>query len=327
MARTYLDNLNPSYLRYYYAAKLGPTIEDIDLNLEDFTARVNSDLVGKLINIASRCAGFINKNFAGQLADDMLVPKLFDPIKAASEEIAGHYERREYSKAMRKIMELADMANRYIADKKPWVMIKDDRQSEAVHQICSQGINMFRSLMIYLAPVLPTVAADTRAFLGEESWTWEDAHTPLLGVKINKFKPLLTRVEPDKVDKMVEQSKDSMKESTTVAEDDTISIDDFTKVDLRIARIDKAEPVEGADKLLALSIDVGGESRTVFAGIKAAYDPESLVGRHVVVVANLAPRKMRFGVSEGMVLAAGPGGEDIFLLSPDQGAVSGMRVK
>jgi len=326
-ARTYLDNLNPAYLRYYYAAKLGPTIEDIDLNLDDFTARVNSDLVGKLINIASRCAGFINKNFAGQLADQMPEPELFEPIAEAAEEIARHYERREYSKAMRKIMDLADMANRYIDSNKPWVMIKDERLTESVQLVCTQGINMFRSLMIYLAPVIPAVAADARAFLGEDDWQWEDALEPLKGSRINKFKPLLTRVEPDRVNNMVEQSRDSMKESETVTEDDTISIDDFMKVDLRIARIEKAEPVEGADKLLALTLNVGDSTRNVFAGIKAAYAADSLVGRHVIVVANLAPRKMRFGISEGMVLAAGPGGEDIFLLSPDDGAEPGMRVK
>ncbi|MDH3429794.1 MAG: methionine--tRNA ligase [Gammaproteobacteria bacterium] len=326
-ARTYLDNLNPSYLRYYYAAKLGPTIEDIDLNLEDFTARVNSDLVGKLINIASRCAGFINKNFSGRLAEQMPAPELFDPIAQASEQIAGHYERREYSKAMRVIMDLADMANRYIDSNKPWVMIKDEALTDSVHQVCTQGINMFRSLMIYLAPVIPSVAADARAFLGEDDWKWDDALEPLKGCTINKFKPLLTRVDPDRVDNMVEQSRDSMKESETVTVDDTISIDDFMKVDLRIARIEKAEPVEGADKLLALTLNVGDSTRNVFAGIKAAYAADSLVGRHVIVVANLAPRKMRFGVSEGMVLAAGPGGEDIFLLSPDDGAEPGMRVK
>ncbi|MDH3433550.1 MAG: methionine--tRNA ligase, partial [Gammaproteobacteria bacterium] len=197
-ARTYLDNLNPSYLRYYYAAKLGPTIEDIDLNLEDFTARVNSDLVGKLINIASRCAGFINKNFSGRLAEQMPAPELFDPIAQASEQIAGHYERREYSKAMRVIMDLADMANRYIDSNKPWVMIKDEALTDSVHQVCTQGINMFRSLMIYLAPVIPSVAADARAFLGEDDWKWDDALEPLKGCTINKFKPLLTRVDPER---------------------------------------------------------------------------------------------------------------------------------
>ena len=325
-ARTYLDNLNPEFLRYYYAAKLGPTIEDIDLNLEDFIARVNSDLVGKLVNIASRCAGFISKRFDGELAEVLPEPQLFGEFADASTAIAAHYEAREYSKAMRLIMALADKANRYIDEHKPWVMAKDEGGLPDVQLVCTQGINMFRSLMVYLAPVLPGVAEGARAFLNESSWQWKDAGAPLLGSKIDTFKPLLTRVDPKQVEQMVEQSK----ESTPVAdnqEDDFISIDDFMKVDLRIARIEKAEPVEGADKLLALTLDVGDNKRQVFAGIKAAYDPETLIGRHVIVVANLAPRKMRFGVSEGMVLAAGPGGEDIFLLSPDDGATPGMRVK
>ncbi len=326
-ARTYLENLNPEFLRYYYAAKLGPTIEDIDLNLDDFVARVNSDLVGKLVNIASRCAGFIDKRFDGRLADSLPDAALFAEIAAASEAIAEHYEKREFSKAMRIVMALADKSNRYIDDHKPWVMVKSEDKQLDVQLVCTQGLNLFRSLMIYLSPVIPVVAAGAREFLGEDAWHWRDAGQPLLGTSINPFKPLLTRVDPKQVERMVEQSK----ESTPVAEpdekDDTISIDDFMKVDLRIARVEKAEPVEGADKLLALTLDVGDGRRQVFAGIKAAYEPGSLVGRHVVVVANLAPRKMRFGVSEGMVLAAGPGGSEIFLLSPDDGAEPGMRVK
>jgi methionyl-tRNA synthetase len=326
-ARTYLDNLNPEFLRYYYAAKLGPTIEDIDLNLEDFTARVNSDLVGKLINIASRCAGFISKRFDGKLADSLPDEKLFAEFAAASEIIAEHFERREYSKAMRHIMTLADQANRYIDEKKPWLMIKNEEQVAEVQLVCTQGLNMFRSLMIYLAPVIPTVAQDARSFLNETSWQWSSASTPLLAATLPKFKPLLTRVETEQVERIVEQSRESTAVAEKEQQDDIISIDDFMKVDLRIARIDNAEPVEGADKLLALSLDLGESKRQVFAGIKAAYDPQTLIGRHVVVVANLAPRKMRFGVSEGMVLASGPGGEDIFLLSPDEGAKPGMRVK
>ena len=326
-ARTYLDNLNPAYLRYYYTAKLGPNIEDIDLNLEDFTARVNSDLVGKLVNIASRCAGFIGKRFEGKLADALPEPGLFSEIANASEQIAGHMERREYSKAMRLIMSLADSANRYIDERKPWVMIKDDGRLDEVQAVCTQGLNMFRSLMIYLTPVIPTVSEGARAFFDEAEWNWNSAAEPLLGATINKFKPLLTRIEAQQVGNMIEQSKDSTQEPETVADDDTISIDDFMKVDLRVARIDKAELVDGADKLLALTLNVGDDTRNVFAGIKEAYDPESLVGRHVIVVANLAPREMRFGVSEGMILAAGPGGKDIFLLSPDDGAEPGMRVK
>ena len=326
-ARTYLDNLNPEFLRYYYAAKLGPTIEDIDLNLDDFIARVNSDLVGKLINIASRCAGFINKRFEGLLADSLPDPALFAEFADASDAIAEHFERREYSKAMRQVMALADQANRYIDEHKPWLMIKDDSKSGDVQFVCTQGLNMFRSLMVYLAPVIPVVAKGARAFLGEDSWQWADAATPLLGHPINKFKPLLTRVEPDQVQRLVLQSEENTPVPDKDTHDDTISIDDFMKVDLRIARIEKAEPVEGADKLLALTLDLGDSTRNVFAGIKAAYDPETLVGRHVIVVANLAPRKMRFGVSDGMVLASGPGGKEIFLISPDEGAKPGMRVK
>ena len=326
-ARTYLDNLNPEFLRYYYAAKLGPTIEDIDLNLEDFIARVNSDLVGKLVNIASRCAGFIGKRFDGKLADTLPDESLFAEFSDASETIASHYEKREYSKAMRLVMALADKANRYIDERKPWVMAKNKEQLSEVQLVCTQGINMFRSLMVYLSPVIPVVAANARTFLNEDAWQWADAGTPLLGTSLQKFKPLLTRVEADQVQRMVDASKESTPVAEAEKDDDFISIDDFMKVDLRIARIEKAEPVEGADKLLALTLDVGDERRNVFAGIKAAYDPESLVGRHVIVVANLAPRKMRFGISEGMVLAAGPGGEDIFLLSPDDGAKPGMRVK
>lgn len=208
-ARTYLNNLHPAYLRYYYAAKLGPTVEDLDLNLEDFVARVNSDLVGKLVNIASRCAGFINKRFDGQLATKLHDADLFASFADASEDIATHYEQREYSKAMRRVMALADDANRYIDEKKPWVMAKDDAQLDEVQAICTQGINLFRSLMIYLTPVIPSVAADSREFLSETDWHWDDASTPLLGTSLAPFKPLLTRVEKGQIADMVEQSKQS----------------------------------------------------------------------------------------------------------------------
>ena len=326
-ARTYLDNLDPSYLRYYYAAKLGPTIEDIDLNLDDFIARVNSDLVGKLVNIASRCAGFINKNFGGELSALLPDQVLVADSSQADQNIAEFYERREYSKAMRVIMSLADSANRYIDEQKPWVMVKESDRANEVQGVCTVGLNLFRNLMIYLTPVIPEIAEKAREFLGEEEWTWASVREPLEGVKINKFTPLLTRIDPKQVESMVEQSRETTGESAKVADDNTISIDDFMKVDLRIASITAAGPVDGADKLLELKLDLGDSTRTVFAGIKAAYEPDSLVGRQVIVVANLAPRKMRFGVSEGMVLAAGPGGADIFLLSPDEGAKPGMRVK
>ena len=328
-ARTYLDNLNPSYLRYYYAAKLGPSMEDIDLNLEDFSARVNSDLVGKLVNIASRCAGFISKRFDGRLSDALDDPDLYARFTEQSETIAAHYERREYSKAMRSVMALADEANRYIEQNKPWLMVKDDARQDAVQAVCTQGLNMFRALMVYLTPVVPALAEGARDLFQEGDWTWESAGSPLLGTRINKYKPLITRVESSQVEKMVEESKESSPpvKEVVAEESSEITIEDFMKIDLRVARIEKAEPVEGADKLLQLTLNLGDETRNVFAGIKAAYDPADLVGRHVVAVANLKPRKMRFGMSEGMVLASGPGGEDIFLLSVDDGAVPGMKIK
>jgi len=326
-ARTYLDNLNPNHLRYYYAAKLGPGMDDIDLNLEDFVARVNSDLVGKLINIASRCAGFISKRFDGRLAAMLEDESLFTEIAGESEIIAEHYEQREYSKAMRIIMASADKANRYIEIKKPWLMIKDESQLDSVQAVCTQGLNLFRTLMIYLTPVLPALALEVQALFREKAWTWEQASAPLLGQDINRYKPLLTRVEASQVEKMVEQSRESVGTPAARTEADTISIDDFMKIDLRVARITQAQAVEGADKLLQLTLDLGDETRNVFAGIKAAYKAEDLIGRQVVAVANLAPRKMRFGISEGMVLASGPGGEDIFLLSVDSGATPGMRIK
>ena len=327
-ARTYADNLDPSCLRYYYAAKLGPSMEDIDLNLDDFIARVNSDLVGKLVNIASRCAGFISKSFDGQLAESLDAPELYARFANESQAIADHFEAREYSKAVRRVMALADEANRYIDEKKPWLMIKDDDQQGQVQLVCTQGLNMFRALMIYLVPVIPSLADKAQVLFGETEWPWSAAATPLLGRKIRKFEPMLKRVEQSQVDKMVEQSKESA-DDTAAADDDTvyISIDEFMNVDLRVARIERAQAVEGADKLLQLTLNIGDDTRNVFAGIKSAYDPSDLEGRLVVAVANLQPRKMRFGTSEGMVLAAGPGGSDIFLLSVDSGAEPGMRVK
>ena len=324
--RTYLNNLNPSCLRYYYAAKLGPGMDDLDLNLEDFVARVNSDLIGKLVNIASRCAGFISKHFDGQLAASLDDPGLFAEFAAAAEAIADHYERREYSKAMRVVMSLADQANRYIENKKPWALIKNDEQAEEVQTVCTQGLNMFRTLMIYLTPVIPSLAADSQALFREDPWAWDAATKPLLAHSISKYKPLLTRVEQSQVDKMVEESRESDTAAAEPSGTTEITIDAFQKVDMRIARISKAEAVEGADRLVRLALDLGEETREVFAGIKTAYLLDELEGRLVVAVANLQPRKMRFGVSQGMVLAAGPGGEDIFLLSADSGAKPGMRV-
>lgn len=337
-ARTYLNHLDPEYLRYYFAAKLSKRVEDIDMNLDDFAQRVNSDLVGKVVNIASRCAGFINKRFDGSLSANLARPELFDRI--ANADIDDLYESREYSKAMREIMLLADEANQYIDENKPWVLIKEDGREQEVQDVCSMGLNLFRLLIIYLKPVLPALAEKVESFLNIAPLNWQDLETPLLDHKINKFKPLMTRVEKDHIDAMIEDSKENLTASTADGTEnkvsgplavypiaDEIGIDDFSRVDLRVARIEKVAHVDGADKLLRLTLDIGGETRNVFAGIKAAYEPSELEGRLTVVVANLAPRKMRFGLSEGMVLAAGPGGSDIFILSPDEGAEPGMRIK
>jgi len=342
-ARTYLDHLNPEYLRYYFAAKLGSGVDDIDLNLEDFQQRVNSDLVGKVVNIASRNAGFIKKRFAGKLSDTLAEPGLFESFVSAGQKIAEHYENREYSRAVREIMALADKANQYIDEQKPWVIAKEEGKDVQLHQVCSMGINLFRLLIGYLRPILPTTAQASEAFLQVEPLAWDDLATPLLGHEIAKFKPLMTRIERDKIDAMLEASKETIAqaskptdkqanpkamEKTEHTMTDTIAFEDFAKVDLRIAKIVKADEVEGADKLLQLTLDVGEENtRNVFAGIKSAYSPADLEGRLTVMVANLAPRKMRFGISEGMVLAAGPGGQDLFILNPDDGAQPGMKVK
>ena len=326
-AKTYLDNLDPNFIRYYYASKLGPSMEDIDLNMDDFVARVNSDLVGKLINIASRCSGFINKNFDGKLASQLDDTDLFDIFSKSSQSIANHYEVREYSKAMKQIMQLADKANRYIEEKKPWVMIKNNEQAKDVQMVCTQGLNLFRLLMIYLSPVLPKIADEVKIFFGENNWQWTDTKDPILGKNITKYKALLLRAEKKKVDNMMAASNETTKDTLTKSDSDQITIDDFLKIDLRVALIRDAKKVEGADKLLELTLDLGESDRKVFAGIKSAYDSKDLIGRQVVVAANLAPRKMRFGVSEGMVLAAGPGGSDIFLLSVDAGAKPGMKIK
>ena len=337
-ARTYLDHLNPEYLRYYFAAKLGSGVDDIDLNLEDFIQRVNSDLVGKVVNIASRCAGFINKRFEGRLSGEFSEPELYREFLDSSEAIAAHYEAREYGHAIRSIMALADRANQYIDANKPWVLAKEAGREQEVQDVCSVGLNLFRVLATWLQPVLPAMAAEVETFLNLPAMTWDAIGTPLTDHRINKFKPLMTRVEQDKVDAMVEDSRDSLAASEPAAPAasgplqsdpiaETIEFGDFAKLDLRIARIIRAEHVEGADKLLRLELDLGGETRNVFAGIKSAYAPEELEGRLTVMVANLAPRKMRFGVSEGMVLAAGPGGSDLWILNPDEGAQPGMRVK
>ena len=350
-ARTYLDHLNPEYLRYYFASKLNDSVTDIDLNFEDFTQKVNSDLVGKVVNIASRCASFITKKFDSKLSDNILDPALLNEFSAASDSIAQHFEARQYHHAIREIMALADKANQFIDTQAPWVTIKDPQLQQHTHDVCSMGIHMFRVLSIYLSPVLPDLSLKAQEFLNDR-FVWGSAQTTLTGHSINKFKAMLQRVDSDKVAAMVDASKEhlavtedaSKKVKTTKKteksakpgnksdNDDEIApmiqFDDFAKVDLRIAKIVSADHVEGADKLLCLQLDIGTETtRQVFAGIKSAYAPEDLAGKLTVMVANLAPRKMRFGMSEGMVLAAGPGGDELYILEPHAGAQPGMRVK
>jgi methionyl-tRNA synthetase len=328
MASTYAAHLEPDCLRYYFAAKLGPTADDIDLNMEDFVARVNSDLVGKLVNIGSRCAGFVHRQNAGTLATSLPDEALFIEFAAAADEIAADYEGRNYSRAIRRIMSLADKANQYIDDEKPWLKAKDEAQGEAVVGITTLGLNLFRTLIIYLKPVIPGVAERAEAFLAVDPLNWADAQTPLLGHAIQPFQSLLERIDPKEIDAMIEESQNpaSAVVESDEAQQDQIDFDYFSKVDLRVARVIEASYVEGADKLLKLRLDLGDREREIFSGIRSAYRPEDLKGRLVVTVDNLKPRKMRFGVSEGMVLAGGPGGDEIFLLSVDSGATPGMKV-
>nr|VFK13830.1 MAG: methionyl-tRNA synthetase [Candidatus Kentron sp. LPFa]VFK29596.1 MAG: methionyl-tRNA synthetase [Candidatus Kentron sp. LPFa] len=348
-ARTYLDHLNPEYLRYYFACKLTGGIEDIDLNQDDFVQRVNADLVGKVVNIASRCAGFITKRFEGRLAGELDSPTLYDAFVAKGDAIAEYFEAREFGKAIREIMALADRANQYIDERKPWILAKNVEKGEELQSVCTMGLNLFRVLMIYLKPILPVTAKKVEVFLRVPVLRWGDRKTPLLGCPINPFLPLMQRMEKPAIDAMIEASRQELqpkkaapatpppKEATPNQArmdpiGEKITIEDFAKVDLRIARIESAEAISGSDKLLRLVLDVTGDARetnrvTIFSGIKGAYDPKDLVGRLTVVVANLAPRKMRFGVSEGMVLAAGPGGKELWLLDVDSGAEPGMRVR
>lgn len=355
-ARSYLDHIkNPEYLRYYYAAKLNNTMEDIDLSLDDFVARVNSDLVGKYINIASRCAGFVTKRFTGQLnpsANNAVIAEL----KAAAPLIAESYATRDYGKALREIMRLSDLSNGFVAEKAPWVMAKQEGQDATLQEVCSDALEMFRLLTLYLKPVLPKLASEIEAFLNIVPLNWASVEESLrAGHKINEYNHLITRIDPKAIEAMTEANKENLTATTTskpeviktaspavssvlassdVAEASIISIDDFTKIDLRIAMILNAEHVEGAEKLLKLTLDIGELSddgkpkpRQVFAGIKSAYDPASLIGRNTLMVANLAPRKMKFGMSEGMVLAASDERGGPYILSPDSGAEPGMRVK
>lgn len=360
-ARTYLDHLNPEYLRYYFAAKLSSHIDDLDLNFDDFTQRVNADLVGKLVNIASRCAGFITKRFDGKLAGQLSEVPLYDAFVAAGSSIADHFERRDFSQAVRDIMALADRANQYIDTQKPWALAKESGRERDVHNVCTMGLNLFRVLMTYLKPVLPQTATNVEAFLNVPALSWETLSAPLTSHTIRPFEPLLQRVEKAQVEALLSAAASTTAQTatstapgntsastpnkpssvktvaTTVTADanpasasarSNITFDDFAKMDLRIARIVEAAEVAGSDKLLRLLVDLGElGNRTIFAGVKNAYTPQQLMGRLTVVVANLAPRKMRFGLSEGMMLAAGNGGDELFILSPDSGAVPGMRVK
>jgi methionyl-tRNA synthetase len=333
--RTYLDHLNPEYLRYYFASKSSDAVSDIDLSFEDFAQKVNSDLVGKVVNIASRCASFINKRFDGKLSSTVLEPALVAEFQLAQTSISDAYEKRQFSRAIREIMALADKANQFIDANAPWVTIKDPEKLQFTHDVCSLGINLFRLLIVYLKPVLPALAEQAEVFLND-SLKWDSLNTVLSDHGVSQFKALMQRVEMDKINAMVEDSKENLEPTKTIDPNsplvkdpigETISFEDFAKVDLRVALIAKAEHVEGAEKLLRLELDLGGETKQVFAGIKSAYQPEDLVGKHTVMVANLAPRKMRFGLSEGMVLAAGPGGKDLFILEPHTGAKPGMKVK
>ena len=333
-ASTYLRHLDPDCLRYYYAAKLSPHIDDIDLNLEDFVQRVNSDLVNKVVNIASRSAGFISKRFDGKLSDKVAEPELYSQFVEKAKVIADYYEQRESSKAIREIMALADEANRYIDEKAPWVVAKQEGQDQALQDICSMGIFLFRILMTYLKPVVPSLAQRTEEFLNSQL-EWRGIDNALTGHTINRFKALFNRIDMDKITAMIEETKE-LTTSTAPAKEkvaepiaDTINFDDFAKVDMRVALIKNATFVEGSDKLLQLTLDIGDETRNVFSGIKQFYpDPQVLIGRLTIMIANLAPRKMRFGVSEGMVLCASgkDDGEGVYLLSPDSGAKPGMRI-
>jgi methionyl-tRNA synthetase len=324
-AGRYLAALPPEYFRYFLAAKLGPGLVDVDLNFDEFATRINAELVGKLVNIASRCAGFIHRGHGGRLAAALPDPALYREFVDAGIGIGEAWEALEYAAAVREIMELADRANLYIDRQKPWLAAKDPARAAEVQAVCTQGLNLFRVLMTWLKPVLPATAERAEAFLRAPVARWSDVQSPLLGTQIGEYEPLATRVDATAVSKLVETPMNESESPAAPARPAEISADEFARVDLRVARIETAALVEGADRLLQLTVDLGGERRTVFAGIRAAYEPASLVGRHVVVVANMKPRKLRFGTSEGMVLAAS-GDAGLFLVAPDAGAAAGMKV-
>jgi len=343
-AATYLQYLDPAYLRYYYASKLGPRLDDIDLNLTEFANKIDSDLVGKVANLASRTARFVEGvGLAQEYPHD---GGLFSAAAAAGDKIAEAYEQLDYSRAMRLIMELADSANAYVENTAPWTLKKDPSQHVRLQEVCTVVLNLFRQLCVYLAPVLPRLADRCGRLLQSEITSWSDSQRPLHGTPVSKFEHLMQRVDIAKVQQMIEESKDqSVPAEASVAPATpepapstsdplqleplaaTCTIDDFVKVDLRVARVIKAEEVPEAKKLVKLTVSLGGDvTRTVFAGIKAAYSLQQLEGRLVVIVANLQPRQMKFGLSEGMVTAAGPGGTEVFLLGVDSGAQPGQRV-
>ncbi|HEY6078516.1 MAG TPA: methionine--tRNA ligase subunit beta, partial [Polyangiaceae bacterium] len=345
LASTYLKHLDPAYLRYYYMSKLGSRVEDLDLNVEELVSKVNSDLVGKVVNLASRTARFVSE-LSPSYPDD---GGLFAAAAAAGDEIADAYESCDFARAMRTIMALADRANEYVDQKQPWALKKQPDKLEELRDVCTAILNLYRQIVIYLAPVLPQLVEQSRALLSAPLVSWAEAQQPLLAVKLGEFSHLMQRVDPKKLEAMIEESKpttpaDARSDdvaapapATAPADDGSAlaaeplapecSIDDFTKVDLRVARVLSAEHIPEAKKLLKLTVSLGGDTtRTIFAGIKAAYEPEQLIGRLVVIVANLAPRAMKFGVSEGMVVAAGAGGKEVYVLSPDSGAKPGHRL-
>ncbi len=340
LASTYLKHLDPAYLRYYYASKLGPRLDDLDLNLDEFVSKVNSDPFGKVVNLASRAAKLMEgEKLAESYPDD---GGLFEQAARDGEEIARAYEACDYNTAMRIVMAAADRANKYIDDKQPWTLKKDPARQDELREVCTVALNLFRQLAIYLAPVLPRVAKQTGELLSSpiSDGSWSEASRPLLGTKVNRFEHMMKRVEPSQVQSMIEESKQPTDQPTSAVPQDgpealakepltaeNCTYDDFVKVDMRVARVVEAEEVKESDKLLRLTLSLGGDVRkNVFAGIKGVYKPEDLLGQLVICCANLAPRKMRFGVSEGMVLAAGAGGKEIFVLRPDSGAVPGQRV-
>ncbi|WP_246770528.1 methionine--tRNA ligase, partial [Mannheimia haemolytica] len=351
-ANTYLKHLDPECLRYYYAAKLNDRIEDLDFNLDDFVQRVNSDIVNKLVNLASRNASFIAKRFEGKLAEKLDDEALFNEFTAQAETIANFYENREFNKAIRAIMELTDKANKYIDDKAPWVIAKEEGKEAELQAVCSMGIELFRVLMSYLKPVLPKLAERAEAFLQSEL-RWDNIATPLFGHTVAPFKSLFSRLEKKQIDAVIDETKALFAEANKKTENQTkgtqkveqqavekqeniavepispeITIDDFAKLDLRAAKVLNCEAVPKSDKMLRFELDLGDHQRQVFSGIKAAYpNPEALIGRFVIVIANLAPRKMSFGMSEGMILSAGTGGANLFLLDADSGVQPGMQVK